>query len=149
MANYRKNPNPTKATGGLPPVTPLEVDRIRRSALDVVRKNIHNVRKVLEGQKVWSNQQVRLFGMMLNKVMPDLHHSFNEHSVELKDVHELSIQELEAIALQAKTMEAEYAAIIEEEIKPDPGDPTSEDEIDATLTKTSKVPIDQNEDPAQ
>lgn len=102
MADYRKNPSPTKGgTGGLPAVTPKEVDRVRRSVLDVVRKNIPNVREVLDGKKKWSNQQVRVFGMMLNKVMPDLHHSFNQHSVENKDPSDLTLEELEAIAASA------------------------------------------------
>ena len=101
MPNVRKNANPTKSAGSLPPVTPIEVDRVRRSVLDVVRNNIPKVREVLKGNKNWSNQQVRLFSVMLNKVMPDLHHSFNEHSVEHKNVDQLSIQELEEIARKA------------------------------------------------
>ena len=101
MPNVRKNPNPVKSTGSLPPVTPIEVDRVRRSVLDVVRNNIPKVRSVLKGDTNRSNQQVRLFSVMLNKVMPDLHHSFNEHSIEHKTVDQLSIQELEQIAARA------------------------------------------------
>ena len=93
MANVRKNPSPTVGTG-LPPVTPLEVDRVRRSTLDIVRKQMPIVRQVLDGTREWNNQQVRVFGMLLNKVMPDLHHSFNEHTVENKQVHELTFDEL-------------------------------------------------------
>lgn len=100
MPNVRKNRSLTKSTGGLPPVTPIEVDRVRRSVLDIVRNNIPVVREVLKGDRSWSNQQVRLYGMMLNKVMPDLHHTFNEHTIENKQVHELTIEELEAIATQ-------------------------------------------------
>ena len=96
----RKNPHPTKGNG-LPPVTPQQVDRVRRSVLDVVRNKIPDVRLVLDGSKKWDNQQVRLFGMMLNKVMPDLHHSFNEHTVETKNMDELTIEELQEIAKQA------------------------------------------------
>ena len=62
-----------------------------------------SVREVLDGNKQWNNQQVRLFGMMLNKVMPDLHHSFNEHAIENKAAHELTFNELQAIAAQANT----------------------------------------------
>ena len=103
----RKNAHPTKGFG-LPPVTPQQVDRVRRSVLDVVRNKIPDVRLVLDGSKKWDNQQVRLFGMMLNKVMPDLHHSFNEHTVENKNMDELSIEELQEIAKQAETLEGEY-----------------------------------------
>ena len=105
MPAVRKHPHPTKGSGGLPAVTPVEIDRVRRSVLDVVRNNIPQVREVLDGSRKWDNQQVRLFGMMLNKVMPDLHHSFNQHSVETKDVHELSIAELEEIAAKSEEIE--------------------------------------------
>lgn len=139
MGNYRKDPNPTRSTGGHPPVTPLEVDRVRRSALDVVRKNMHNVRAVLDGKKHWSNQQVRLFGMMLNKVMPDLHHSFNEHSIENKNPNELTLEELQAIAAQALRPEPEYdvddaydAEVIDDEHDTAASSPTpSSDQVSA------------------
>ena len=81
---------------------------MRRSVLDVVRKNIPQVREVLDGSRKWDNQQVRLFGMMLNKVMPDLHHSFNQHTVENKNVDELTVDELMEIAKQGETVEGEY-----------------------------------------
>lgn len=106
MPNVKKNPHPTHGTG-LPAVTPQQVDRVRRSVLDVVRKNIPAVREVLDGQRKWDNQQVRLFGMMLNKVMPDLHHSFNQHTVENKNVDELTVDELMEIARQGETIEGE------------------------------------------
>ena len=106
MGAVRKNPHPTHGTGW-PAVTPQQVDRVRRSVLDVVRKNIPAVREVLEGQRKWDNQQVRLFGMMLNKVMPDLHHSFNQHTVENKNVDELTVDELMEIARQGEVIEGE------------------------------------------
>lgn len=110
MPNVRKEPSKTKGTG-LPAVTPLEVDRVRRSVLDVVRKQMPEVRLVLDGSKKWDAQQTRLFGMMLNKVMPDLHHSFNEHTVENKDVAELTIDELQRIAQQANEVEIEHEEV--------------------------------------
>lgn len=110
MPNVRKDPSSTKGTG-LPAVTPLEVDRVRRSVLDVVRKQMPEVREVLAGNKKWDAQQTRLFGMMLNKVMPDLHHSFNEHTVENKEAHELTIDELQRIAAQADAVEADYEEV--------------------------------------
>ena len=121
MANVRKNPSPTVGTG-LPPVTPLEVDRVRRSTLDIVRKQMPIVRQVLDGTREWNNQQVRVFGMLLNKVMPDLHHSFNEHTVENKQVHELTFDELNEIASQAKNIE--------------------EDENDTNATTSSETPTE-------
>jgi len=123
MPNVRKNPSKTLGTGGLAPVTPIEVDRVRRTVLDVVRKQMPSVREVLDGSRQWNNQQVRLFGMMLNKVMPDLHHSFNEHAIENKAAHELSFNELQAIAAQANTP-------LEDE----------PDVIDATSSSTTPTP---------
>lgn len=108
MPNVRKHPHPT-AGGGLPKVTPVEIDRVRRSVLDIVRKNMPEVRKVLAGDISWGNSQVRLFTVCLNKVMPDLHHSFNQHSVENKELHELTEQELQQIILRAETASAEDA----------------------------------------
>jgi hypothetical protein len=128
MPNVRKNPSKTLGTGGLAPVTPIEVDRVRRTVLDVVRKQMPSVREVLDGNKNWNNQQVRLFGMMLNKVMPDLHHSFNEHAIENKAAHELSFNELQAIAAQANMP-------IEEDT----------DVIDATASCTTPTPNNENE----
>jgi hypothetical protein len=119
MPTVRKNPSPTKSTGGLPAVTPIEVDRVRRSVLDVVRNNIPKVRGVLDGTVKWDNQQVRVFGMMLNKVMPDLHHSFNEHTVETKKVDQLSIQELEEIAARADEQEKSVVDLEEQGEKAD------------------------------
>ncbi len=101
---------------GLPPVTHQEVDRVRRSVLDVVRKNIPRVRKALDGSISWNNQQVRLFALMLNKVMPDLHHSFNEHSVDIKEIGELSIAELEEIAARADKDEEDVIELVKDEV---------------------------------
>ena len=126
MPNVRKNPSKTLGTGGLAPVTPIEVDRVRRTVLDVVRKQMPSVREVLDGSRQWNNQQVRLFGMMLNKVMPDLHHSFNEHAIENKAAHELSFNELQAIAAQANI-------------------PTEDDTDVIDATASSTTPITDNE----
>lgn len=106
MPKVKTNPHPTKGNG-LAPVTPQQVDRVRRSVLDVVRKNIPHVREVLDGNRKWDNQQVRLFGMMLNKVMPDLHHSFNQHTVENKNIDELSVEELMEIARQGEVVDGD------------------------------------------
>ena len=119
MPTVRKHPSHTKSTGSLPAVTPLEVDRVRRSVLDVVRNNIPKVRGVLDGSVKWDNQQVRVFGMMLNKVMPDLHHSFNEHTVETKKIEELTIQELEEIAARADEEEKSVLSLEQQGDKSD------------------------------
>ena len=60
--------------------------------------------------------------MLLNKVMPDLHHSFNEHTIENKEVHELTFDELNQIAAQANIVE--------------------EDENDTNATTSSTTPTE-------
>ena len=109
----------------------MQVDRVRRSVLDIVRKEMPNVREVLNGTRKWDNQQVRLFGMLLNKVMPDLHHSFNEHTVENKKMHELTIDELEAIAIQATKSQMDDK---------DPPIPDTDDISDAEIIETLERP---------
>jgi hypothetical protein len=107
-----------KTGTGLTRVTPVEVDRIRRQAFDIVRRTMPEVRDVLRGSRPWTNQQVRLFGMLLNKVMPDLHHSFSEHKHEHRQIHEMSVQELEALIANSKA-----APILEGELLPEPALP--------------------------
>jgi hypothetical protein len=88
------------------PLAPEEVASVRRRAYNIINKQIPTVSKVLDGTTSWNNQQVRLFSIMLNKVMPDLHHSFNEVSIEEKSLTELSISELETIVKQAALAES-------------------------------------------
>lgn len=111
-------------------VTPVEVDRVRRNAYDIVRRTLPDVRRVLRSEIPWTNQQVRLFGMLLNKVLPDLHHSYTEHHHEHRQIHEMSVQELESIVANAKVIEGTLAleeqkdeTIIE---APQPSPPSSE-----------------------
>tara|TARA_B100000749_G_scaffold59627_1_gene43760 strand:+ start:392 stop:640 length:249 start_codon:yes stop_codon:yes gene_type:complete len=53
---------------------------------------------------------------MLNKVMPDLHHSFNEHSVDIKEIGELSIAELEEIAARADKDEEDVIELVKDKV---------------------------------
>lgn len=98
----------------LAPLAPEEVASVRRKAYNIISKQIPAIGEVLDGTREWNAQQVRLFSIMLNKVMPDLHHSFNEVSIEDKSLTELSIKELEAIVKQASLEESR--ANIEEAI---------------------------------
>jgi len=90
----------------LSPLLPEEVASVRRRAYNIISKQIPAIGEVLDGTREWNAQQVRLFSIMLNKVMPDLHHSFNEVSIEDKSLTELSISELESIVKQAALEEA-------------------------------------------
>jgi hypothetical protein len=88
---------PTKSKGGLPRVTPEEMDQIQRRVLDTVKHALPAARGVLLGTGRWTNQQVKLFQIMLNKVMPDLSHSQVDVNRHDKDPNKLTRAELEEI----------------------------------------------------
>jgi hypothetical protein len=91
----------------LPKVTPVELDNVQRHVLAAVKDNMPRVRSVLSGDLRWTNQQVKLFQIMLNKVMPDLKQTHNEHYHHGKEMHELSREELEAIVAEAARADKE------------------------------------------
>lgn len=96
-----------KINTGLPKVTVEEVANVRRHVLDAVKNNIPNVRAVLGGKMKWTNQQVKLFQIMLNKVLPDLSQSMNEHITRPKALHEMSREELEQFVAESARAEKE------------------------------------------
>lgn len=54
----------------------------------------------------WSPTQARVFGMLLNKVVPDLNASYVQHEHSNKDIIDLSREELERIASGIDEIEA-------------------------------------------
>jgi hypothetical protein len=88
-----------------PAITAEEVDKVRGRVLETVKENLPNVRGVLLGNLRWTNQQVKLFQIMLNKVLPDLSASMNEHIHKNRTVDQLTRAELEAIVSAAKRAE--------------------------------------------
>lgn len=114
----KKGNQPVKKST-LPQVNARELDNVQRQVLATVKDNMPRVKSVLAGDLRWTNQQVKLFQIMLNKVMPDLKQSHNEH-VHRKEMHELSRDELEAIVAEAakadKEENFENADIIDAEV---------------------------------
>jgi len=100
-------PAPTGARPGTPQVTSEAVDKVRSRVLFTVQENLPNVRNVLGGRLKWTNQQVKLFQIMLNKVLPDLSASMNEHMHKHKTIDQLTRAELEAIVAQGKRADKE------------------------------------------
>ena len=91
----------------LPQVTPDQVDGLRSDIFRTVKNRLEDANKVLLGQKNWSSQQLKLFQMMLNKVMPDLHHNFaDDPSAFESDVVHLTRAQLEALAAKLAGEEA-------------------------------------------
>jgi hypothetical protein len=96
-----------KINSGLPKVTHEEIDNVRRHVLDTVKNNIPNVRAVLGGRVKWTNQQVKLFQIMLNKVLPDLSASMNEHIHRPKELGQMSREEIERFVQESARRERE------------------------------------------
>lgn len=74
-------------------IPPEDIELLRRGVFNVVKQNVPRVREVLTGTRQWNPQQVKLYLSLLNKVMPDLSQSYNEHN-HRKSLEEMSIDEL-------------------------------------------------------
>jgi hypothetical protein len=108
-------------------LTPNDIASMRSQVFHTVISQTARVANVLNGDEKWNPQQVRLYGMLLNKVLPDLHHSYSEVAVQDTDVNKLSRQELEAIiASSANTdaaqsiVESDYAPSFDDSPDPEP-----------------------------
>jgi hypothetical protein len=91
-------------------IRPDEVAALRRDMFDVVKKNMGTVEQVLEGKKTWSPTQVRLFSLLTERVMPKLS-SITVDDTSTKRLEDMSIEELEMIALGKKKATAVDAVI--------------------------------------
>lgn len=99
MTKKPRKPRKDKGTGGvkgagsLALIDPKDIDLLRRGVFNVVKQNVPRVREVLQGTRQWNPQQVKLYLSLLNKVMPDLSQSHNEHHVT-KSIDDMSADEL-------------------------------------------------------
>lgn len=83
-------------------LTPEAIRVVRADVLDIVKINLKTAGKVLQGRRKWNNAQVRVFGLLLDKVLPDLKQSHSQIDVTTRNLGELSREELEAIALKGR-----------------------------------------------
>lgn len=91
-------------------IRPDEIAALRRKMFEVVADGMDDVAEVLKGTKQWNNVQVRLFSILTERVMPKLSTITVEDSTT-KKLDDLSIEELEAIALGKKNHEAVDAVV--------------------------------------
>lgn len=82
-------------------IRPDEIAALRRRMFEVVQSGLEDVAEVMSGQKQWSNVQVRLFSILTERVMPKLS-TITVEDTTSKQIEDLSIEELEAIALGKK-----------------------------------------------
>ena len=96
---------------------PNDIAIMRSQVFATVATQTQKVVGVLNGTEKWNPQQVRLYGMLLNKVLPDLHHSYSEVALQDGDVNKLSRKELEAIITSSSNTDAAQT-IIEDDYHP-------------------------------
>ena len=91
-------------------IRPDEIAALRRRMFEVVSDGVEDVAKVMRGEKEWSNTQVRLFSILTERVMPKLSNITVEDNTS-KKLEDMSLEELEQIALGKKKHEAVDAVI--------------------------------------
>lgn len=87
---------------------PNQVAKMRGEIAAAVADQLEQAHKAVMGTGgvTWSPTQARIFGMLLNKVLPDLHAS-QIQSAKRDDITSLTRDELEQIVAEARTIEAE------------------------------------------
>ena len=90
------------------PLTPQQSAQIRSNIAQYVKDQIVIANEVVMHGKEWTPTQARVFGMLLNKVVPDLNAAYHKHEHEIKNLTEMSRAELEQNASGAKQIEGEY-----------------------------------------
>lgn len=88
-------------------LTPQQSSQIRGEIANYVKDQLHLANAVVAGAVDWNPTQARVFGMLLNKVVPDLNASFHQHEHDVKQLTDLSRSELEAIAQGVATIDVE------------------------------------------
>lgn len=101
-------------------LSPRQMSKLRKDILACVQDQLTEAHKVVMGDAlkatdedgfavsptVWSPTQARVFGMLLNKVLPDLTASHTKVETTItKPVEQMSLTELEALVAGAKTIE--------------------------------------------
>jgi hypothetical protein len=119
-------------------IRPDEIAALRRRMLEVVQSGVEDVAQVLQGKKEWNNQQVRLFSILVDRVMPKVSNVNMEQKQE-KKLDELSIEELEALALGKKNHQA-IDAVVKEGDRLDK-EASKEESKDVQRRKISKVAL--------
>jgi hypothetical protein len=91
-------------------IRPDEIAAVRRRALEIVVEGLQSAEEVMRGTKVWSNVQVRVFGLLLERTIPKMS-TITIESAAVKTMEEMTMDELEALALGKKNHEAVDAVV--------------------------------------
>lgn len=96
-------------------LTPAESGKIRAQIANYMRDQLNDAHMVVMGGKEWNPTQARVFGILLNKVVPDLNASFHQHEHTTKQLTDLSREELEAIAQGVQVIDVEATGVDSDE----------------------------------
>lgn len=86
---------PARVPSGIPAEN---LSELRAQLFDVVNTHVPDLYEVIKGTRIWTNQQIKLFSLLLNKSVPDLSVTHNTHEHTHKNVNELTREELMLIA---------------------------------------------------
>ena len=89
-------------------LTPAAVMALRSQILKNLETQITYANEVIEGTRVWTATQARVFQTIINKGIPDLNANFIQHEHNIVDVPQMTRSQLEQMA----------AAISDKNIKP-------------------------------
>jgi hypothetical protein len=95
-------------------IRPDEIAALRRRMFETVSKGLAEVDQVISGTKTWTPTQTRLFAILTERVMPKLSNITVEDNTS-KKLEEMSIEELETIALGKKKAGAVDAVMLKAE----------------------------------
>lgn len=105
--SLRASPPPEKTTAVIAPapieptsdqkLTLKKINKLRDDIYSVVEANMKDAKDVLAGKSTWSNQQIKLFQVLLGKVMPDLQHKMTTIHDD-RPANQLTRAQLEEIA---------------------------------------------------
>lgn len=92
-------------------LTPAQSAQVRGQIANFMAEQINDAHQVVMGHKEWNPTQARVFGILLNKVVPDLNASFVQHEHTTKQLTDLSREELEAIAQGISVIDVEAVEV--------------------------------------
>lgn len=126
---------------------PKHVAAARRKAYNLVMNNMDRAAEVLSGHRKWSNQQVNLFGKMLNKVIPDLHHSVADVNHNITgNINEIPLEDLMKIAMDdANVIEGEADTFYESTRAPEYTEEDYANDPDLVRPKVPTTPKEPSE----
>lgn len=116
-------------------IRPDEIAALRRRMFETVSKGLQEVDQVVMGTKQWTPTQVRLFAILTERVMPKLSSITVEDTTGKKKLEDLSLEELEAIALGKKKAGAVDAVIREAEVRDGQAEKSERREMKATVIR--------------